>query len=189
MSGILPEELRGRSFTYQEALKHGLTQYSVQKLLESNDIERVERGLYQSTEVDLSDEDLYRRAVKTVGEPAVVCLLSALSYYDLTDTIPKRVWLMVPAERRSRSRNIKLYRARDPNWTDGVVVQKGYSITSFERTIVETLALRSMISPRLGINALKQAISEKRTTTDKILRMADTLDIKHRVLPIIEALS
>lgn len=189
MLKTLPKSLSKKPFTYQEACKCGLTQYAIRKFLEDGVIERLERGLYRSVGEDLSEEELYRRAVKRAGKPSAVCLLSALSYYELTDTIPKKVWLMVPAGKRIKSPNIKLYRARDPRWKVGVVTQDGYSITSLERTIVDSLTLKTLVAPRLGIDALKRAIFGKQTTAAKILKISDMLGVKHRVLPTIEALS
>ena len=189
MSDCLPKALKDKPFTYKEASAHGLTQYSIQKLIVSGVIERLERGLYRSIGEDLSDEELYRRAMKIVGKPAAVCLLSALSHYELTDAIPKQVWLMVPMAKRVRSSSVKLYRTRDPNWNIGILSQDGYSITSIERTIVDALTLKALVSPRLGIDALKAAISKKQTSANKILDIADKLGVKHRILPYLEALS
>lgn len=185
----LPKTLQGQPFTYQEACKEGLSQYSIRRFMELGVIERLEHGLYTSTDRDLSDEELYRRAVKRVGKPAVVCLFSALSYYELTDAIPKAVWLMVPKDKRVKSSSVKLYRARDPRWKVGIVSKEGFSITSLERTIVDALTRKALISPRLGIDALKTAISNRETSANKILQIASDLGVKHRVLPYIEALS
>ena len=189
MINSLPKTLQGKPFTYMEACNQGVTQYAIQKLLKSGVLERLEHGLYRSVDEDLSDEELYRRAVKRVGKPAVVCLLSALSYYELTDTIPKQVWLMVPKEKRVKSLSVKLYRARDPQWKVGIVLKEGYSITSIERTIIDALTLKALVSPRLGVDALKVAISSKRTSANKVLQIASELGVKHRILPYIEALS
>jgi len=185
----LPKSIQGKPFTYKEACKKGLTQYAIQKLLEAGVIERLERGLYRSVDEDLSDEELYRRATKRVGKPAVICLLSALSYYELTDNIPKQVWLMVPKEKRVKSSRVKLYRARNPQWKVGIVTKDGYSITSLERTIVDALTLKALLSPRLGVDALKSAIARKNTSANKVLQTATQLGAKHRVLPYVEALS
>lgn len=189
MEKQLPEELLLRPFTYQEALAEGLTRHRIRVLLESGEIERIERGLYQVADIDITEEEQYIRALKKVGEPSAVCLLSALSHYDLTDTIPTKVWLMVDDHKRIKSGYIKLYRARDPNWNVGIVSSENYSITSLERTIVDSLTHTKLVSARLGINALKQAIEEKKSTANKILSVAEELGVKHRVLPYIETLS
>ena len=187
MPKTLPKSLRNRPFTYRDARKHGITPYAISSYLAEGVAERVERGLYRATGGDLTEEDLYRQATMRAGEPAVVCLLSALSHYELTDTIPKRVWLMVEASKRIRSENIRLYRARDPRWKIGVIAKDGFSITSIERTIVDALSLKALLPVRLGIDALKKAIATKKTTASKVMYIADDLGVKHRVLPYIEA--
>ena len=96
---------------------------------------------------------------------------------------------MVPMEKRVRNSSIKLYRSRNPNWRVGIISRTGYSITSLERTIVEALTLKALVAPRLGIDALKTALSKKQTSANKILAIADKLGVKHRILPYIEALS
>ena len=188
MSDSLPKALLRKQFTYHEARDQGLTQYALQKLLNVGAIERLERGTYRTVDEDLSDEELFRNVTKRVGDPAVVCLLSALSYYELTDLIPRQVWLMVPKEKRVKSSGIKLYRARNPRWKIGVISRDGYSITSLERTIVDAMTLRAVISPRIGIDALKAALTTRKTSANKLIRIAAELGVKHRILPYIEAL-
>jgi predicted transcriptional regulator of viral defense system len=188
MIANLPPRLKRAPFTFKEALAEGLTQYRLKLLLSSGEIERLERGLYTAAYQEPSEETLFIRATKRVGTPAVVCLLSALSHYELTDAIPKQVWLMVPKEKRVKSSSIKLYRARDPMWRVGVASHGSYSITTIERTIVDTLTRKAIISPRIGIDALKRAIATKKTTATKVLSLASAMGVRHRVLPYVEAL-
>lgn len=185
----LPKSLQSKTFTYSEACESGLTKYAIAKLIESGELERIERGLYRAVGEDLSDEELYRRAIKKVGEPAAVCLLSALSHYELTDIIAKQVWLMVPAEKRIKSSNIKLYRARDLKWRVGIDSHRGYKMTSLERTIIDSLTLKTIISPRVGLDALKRAIANKKTDVSKIIKVANALGVSHRIMPYLEALT
>ena len=189
MTKSLPIPLEGRPFNYQEARKTGLTQYALRRLLNSGELERIDYNLYRATGEDLSEEELYRRATKKVGKRTAICLLSALTYYGLTDTIAKQIWVMVEASKRIKSPNIKLYRARDPRWKIGIVEKQGYSITSLERTVVDSLTLKSVVSPRIGIEALKKAISNHQTTASKILEIASRLGVKHRILAYIEVLT
>jgi len=184
----LPKKLQGRPFTYSEARQCGLTQYRLNYLLKQNEIERIERGLYQETGIDFSDEELFKQATKLISSKSAVCLLSVLSYYELTDIIPKKVWLMVPASKRTNHNNIKLFRTNKPNWNIGVISKRGFKITSIERTIVDCLTNKSVISVRLGIDALKLAIQDKKTTVTKVLNMAVALKVKHRILPYLEVL-
>lgn len=185
----LPKKLQNRPFTYTEATESGLSQYQLNCLLKQDEIERVERGLYQATGIDFSDEELFKQATKLISSKSAVCLLSALSYYQLTDIIPKKVWLMVPASKRTKHNSVKLFRTNKPNWNTGIVSERGFKITSVERTIIDCLTNKSVISVRVGIDALKLAIQTKHTTGTKILNMADALNVKHRVLPYLEVLA
>lgn len=188
MLRTLPESLRDRPFTYREAVSLGLSQYAIHKLLAAGEIERIERGIYQAVGGDISDSELFRRAVKKIGEPSAVCLLSALSYYHLTDVIPDRVWLMVSAKTRTASRNIRLYRTRDPRWKIGIVAEDGYSITSVERTLVDALTNKAVLPVRIGLDALKRAVGEKQTSISNVIVMSKSLGVLHRILPYVEAL-
>jgi predicted transcriptional regulator of viral defense system len=116
-------------------------------------------------------------------------LISALFQYGLTDTIPKKTWIMVPAIKRSQHSILKLQRIKDPRWNTGIVEQNGYCITSIERTVVEALCARNRIGTQIAIEALRKAVNSKKTSLAKIMSMAKQLDVIHRILPYIEALS
>ncbi len=64
----------------------------------------------------------------------------------------------------------------------------GYLITSLERTIVDAIILKKKFG-NLGIEALKKALKEKRTTASKIMDMASKLDADELVLPYLQALT
>jgi hypothetical protein len=64
------------------------------------------------------------------GDSVAVCLLSALAFHGLTDEIPKKVWLLVPENKHSAHRDIRLLRSRNPHWKMGIDAQNGYRITN-----------------------------------------------------------
>jgi hypothetical protein len=96
---------------------------------------------------------------------------------------------MVPMSKRTRHGDLKLLRARNPEWNIGIKEEKGYSITTIDRTIVDCLHYRARIGSQIGISGLKKAVSLKKTTLGKIMDMAVKLGIGHRILSYIEALS
>lgn len=185
----LSKSLRKSPFTFQEALSRGITRHALRGLLDSGVVERVSRGIYQCIDADVSEEEQFRRAIKIVGKPSAVCLLSALSYLHLTDSIPDRVWVMVPVDKRTRSDDIHLYRTRNPHWDVGIEKESGFSITTIERTLVDCIAARSKLPLRLGIEGLKLAVEEGKTTTARILDMSLQLNVKDRILPYLEVLA
>lgn len=182
--------LPNRPFSYQEALKLGLGQHIVKKLLAQGLIERLSRGVYQlATRAAGVDEDLYRAATLRCGLPSSVCLLSALEHYNLTDQITKKVWMLVPDVKRIRARELKIIRSRCPKWDIGIKKTKYYWITTMERTIIDCLVYKRIVGSQVALAALKQAVAQKKVKLGSLYDMAKRLKVEHRVRSYIEALA
>lgn len=187
--GQVPPELQKRLFTLRDARKSGVSRYSLAKLVSEGTVELVARGVYRLSKGDLTEEDQFRIAVLRVGTPSAICLISALSYHGLTDTIPRKTWIMVPASKRSIYSDLQLFRTRNPKWQVGTEKHEGYSITNVERTVVDALCLRARIGTQIATEALRRAVQSKKTSLGKIMDMGKRLGVAHRIRPYIEALS
>jgi predicted transcriptional regulator of viral defense system len=185
----LPPKLQEKPFTVSQAAKQGLSFYELGKLVSSGTVEQIARGIYRAAGGDIGEEEQYRMAILRVGTQSAICLLSALSHYHLTDVIPKKTWVMVPGQKRTSDRTLKLFRARNPHWKIGIQKEDGYSITTIERTLVDCLTQRSRLGTNTSVAALRTAIESKKTTLSKVLEMAKELRVVHRILPYIEALA
>jgi len=185
----IPLKLREKPFTLNQAIKQGISRYGLNKLLAEGKIELLVRGVYRVAQNDYSDEDQYRVATLRVGTPSAICWVSALSHFELTDTIPKKIWIMVPVTKRSKQADFKLLRTRNPQWNIGIEKRDGYAITNIERTVVDVLCARKKIGTQIGTEALRKAIRSKKTTLGKIMEMAVKLKMDHRIRPYIEALA
>ncbi len=184
----LPNNLKKGLFATQKALENGLTKKKLTWLLEKGVITRLTRGIYCHVEYNLAEEDQAILATLIVGQPSAVCLLSALSYHQLTDIIPKRVWIMVPVEKRTRHSKLRLYRTANPQWDIGIQKEKGYWVTNLERSLVDCLVQKKLLGTQTAVEALRQAITDNKTTLDKVLKMASRLKVEHRIIGYIEAL-
>ncbi len=176
-------------FTFREIKGLGVTQSQLNQLLETEKVVRLRRGVYVLSGADLSDEAQFRAATMRVEGPSAVCLISALAFYGVIDEIPKKTWLLVPENKHSAHKDIRLFRSRNPNWKIGVESHKGYKITNIERSIVDALAMKRTLGFTIGVSALKTALKQKKTTLDKVIKMAVQLGVVHRVMNYIEALS
>lgn len=174
--------------TTKELERQGISRNEIQGLVQAEKILRIGRGVYQLSEVELSDENQYRAATKRIKGPTAVCLLSALAHYNLTDEIPKRVWLLVDANRKSYLKDVRLFRSHKPRWKVGIMEAEGYRITTLERTIVDAILYQHKLGT-LGTDALKKALSAKQTTASKIMEMAERLGVAERVLPYLQVLA
>ena len=175
--------------TRKEILSAGVSLWGLQSWLNEGLIERVSRGVYRvATEIpeDRIFDQQFRNATKVVGSKSAICLLSALEYYHLTDHITDKVWMMVPQDKKSRSRLVYLLRTRAPKWTVGIIRKEGFRITSVERTLVDSLIYPKRIDRPTAIKAVQTALKKKMTTLSKLGQMARDLGVRDRLNPIFE---
>lgn len=186
----IPKMLLTEPFTYNEALLAGLNQYSISKLIEEGEITKLDHGIYCISSLDIDQEVEFSLATKKVGAPCAVSFLSALSFYDLTDVIPKQVWLTVSEDKRTRSKNVKLFRTRAPYWSVGIVSNSipSYLITSKERSVVDCLSHPRVFPEKVGIEALKALLSTDPSAGGKVLKMATALGVADKVREILKVL-
>jgi predicted transcriptional regulator of viral defense system len=187
----LPKSLENKTFTLAQALSQGLSKYALSLLIEKGSLERVTRGVYRSSHLDTTadPEESYRLATLLCGKDSAICLLSALEHYGITDSIPKKTWVLVPHIKRVTTKNLKLVRCRDPKWNAGIVCHKTYSMTSIERTLIECVIYKRLIGMDVALRAFKVALQKKLTTLAKIYQTAQDLAMTHRIQSVIEVLS
>jgi predicted transcriptional regulator of viral defense system len=187
----IPKELMGSVFTPEKARKNKVSYSKLKRWLKKGVAEKLERGVYRiasSNQEDHNSLEMLSLATARIGQPCAVCLLSALEYYHLTDEISSQVWLLVPRNKRSVHEGFRLVRTSDPQWNIGIEKHQGFAITSLERTLVDALVHTRYLGKMLGIEALKQALSEQKTTLEKVTRMASRLGVFNRIQPVIEVL-
>ena len=179
-----------RPFSAQEALSLGLSKATLTRRVATGQFDRLSRGVYQiSGRDDETGEDRYRMATLRCGTPSAVCLLSALEHYHVTDQITQQVWVLVPEPKRVASKELKLVRARNPQWDVGIRKTKHYWITTLERTLIESLVYKRLIGSQVALGAVKQAVAQKKVRLSKLYDMAKKMGVEHRVRPYIEALA
>lgn len=121
-------------------------------------IERLARGVYRVAEAD-SDIgiDLEDLVLITVSIPrGVICLLSALYYYDLTDQIMREHWIAVPNCDHSPKRPYtRIIRMRNITLGQTTVRIGKYTVKIFdrERTVIDAFRY---LSHEIAIKALQR---------------------------------
>ena len=80
-----------------EFIKEGITATTVARLLEKGLVHKLSRGLYQLPDAATDANHALAEAAKRVPK-GVICLVSALAYHQLTDTIPHSVWMAIGPE-------------------------------------------------------------------------------------------
>lgn len=175
-------------FTYSDAINATITPSQFRQYCLQKKIIKLSRNTYTTLQTDLSVDAQFQAASAYLKTPAIVCLLSALSYYELTDLIPKQIWLFVASTKRSRRQDLKLIRRTDMRLDIGIIDHNGFQMTSIPRTLIEMVWYDTYVGTQTGIQAIKTAISEDKTSLNDIMNLAKALKMKSKLMPIIQTL-
>lgn len=160
---LLTPLLNKPSFTSKEANILGVSASLLSHYMKIGKLKRIRRGVYQA--IDYQNPEAFRWAdlIETVHSinGGVVCLISALAVYDLTEEIPRQHWIGIRHGTSVRSvRQIKIVRFRDLDLGKIEIELEGARIPIFdrERTIVDSFRL---LSRETAIKALKSAVVKR----------------------------
>jgi len=154
-------------FTLTEAESIGLSRQDVAKLVKEGKLLRMERGIFSHPKAKVDREIDFQIACTKLGSDVVVGGLSALFFYNLIEQVPQQVWVLVPQNKKTKSRFYRLIRTKTP-LDKGIVEADGYKIVSLERAIIEGFKLATKIGERTAIKAARSAIQQNQTTLKKI---------------------
>lgn len=150
-------------FSAHDARMAGISPSRLSYYIKRKLIERVGRGVYRGVnakiKVDFQWEDLILTA-KSVSN-GVICLVSALALYELTEEIPRAYWIAIPhattAPKRKRARFIRM-RDIDTGKTNLKFGGETIAIFNRERTIIDAFRYLTL---EIAIKALRSAIKQK----------------------------
>ena len=155
-------------------------------------LERIGRGIYKAvnidTGLDLGVEGLVLTAMSIPR--GVVCLISALCYYELTDQIMREYWIAIPNKDKSPKRShARIVRMRNLILGQTQVKIGKFKLKIFdqERTIVDAFRY---LSHEIAIKALQEylkPIKGRKPDLQKLSEYAEALKVK--ITPYILALT
>ncbi|HAB98824.1 MAG TPA: hypothetical protein DCE71_03270 [Parachlamydiales bacterium] len=154
---LLDRLLKEPLFKASEARSMGIPSRMIAYFCQKGVIERVGRGVYRvieaSSGVDLDFEEL----VLTISSipRGVICLISALCYYKLTDQIMREYWIAIPNSDKSPKRpHTRIVRMRNMSLGVRTVKMGKYKVKIFdrERTVVDAFRY---LSGEIAIKALQ----------------------------------
>lgn len=172
--------------------KAGISRQYVYRLCDSGVLRRIGPGLYMRADAEIS-ENISLATVARRVPAAVVCLLSALRYHELTTQIPHRVWIALPPRSRVpvisglalsvvQFSGTALSDGVEAVELDGVFVR----ITTPARTVVDCFKYRNKIGRDVAVEALRDAMDEGKATLGEIIRFAEMRRMSEVMRPYLE---
>lgn len=166
----------------------------LRRLCERGILERTERGVYRLVDAPTTEFHSLAQVSKRVPK-ATVCLLSALSFHDLTTELPHAVWIMIDRNARvpaSIQQRLEVVRASGAAREHGVETRRlegvPVKLTSPAKTVADCFRYRRHVGLDVAMQALKSYVETKHGTIDELIEAAKADRIYSFLRPYLEIL-
>ncbi len=164
------------------------------RLVATGRLERVSRGLYRLPNSQITEhESLF--TIATLVPQAVICLLSALQFHELTTQLPRQIWIAAPRGSHAPKISyppIKMIQYSDTAYSEGIEVVEREKIKiqvyNVEKTIADCFKHRHKIGLDVALEALKEAKLKKKIDMNELWRFAKICRVTNLIRPYLEAI-
>lgn len=186
-----------------EFAEEGITAATIARMRENGLVNQLARGLYQLPDAITDTNHSLAEAAKLVPK-GVVCLVSALAFYQLTDTISRSVWIAIgPKDRRPAINHppLQIVRFGDKVFQPGIDVHRIESVPvriyDPAKTVVDLFRYRQSAGKRyqkapglnIALEGMREALRQRKATPSAIAEYATQAGIWKTLQPYLEAMT
>jgi predicted transcriptional regulator of viral defense system len=172
----------------------GVTRKRLSSLVASGELLRTARGLYLSPELAITEHHSLAEAAKRFPQ-AVICLLSALQFHELSLEMPHQIWIALPKGARiprPKDMSLRVMRFSEPAFSEGIETHRiegvEVKIYSPAKTVADCFKFRNKITTAVAYEALQNAWKENMATAAQLVRSAKTCRVYNVMRPYLETL-
>jgi len=181
-------------FRVSEAVKAGVHPRTIYTMLDKELIVRLGRGMYRFADMpSMGNPDLATVAMKI--PKGVICLISALSYHEMTTEIPHEVYLALPRGAEPPRLNyppLRIFWFSYPAFEEGIeqhdVDGIPMKIYNPEKSLADCFKYRNKIGLDVVLEALKFYRQRKRFKADDLMHFARICRVEKVMRPYLEAM-
>jgi len=172
----------------------GLSRMQIRELVDQGLLQKTQRGLYTATDFPI-DAQASLAEVAARSPRAVICLLSALRFHELTTENPSDVYVMLPVgSQRPRMTHPRL----EVFWSSPATYEAGIEehvisgvtvkITNPAKTVVDCFKYRSKVGINVAVEALRDAWWKKKARADDLWKFAEICRMRNVMRPYFESI-
>lgn len=184
----------GRIIRFSDILDAGFHPDTIKHLVDKNRIIKPARGLYTlESNMPKQHPDLVLANLQAPG--GVICLISALSFYNATSDIPSHVDIALEkgaGEYRINYPPVKYYHFSSKSYSAGISMHQidGYRVKIYNlaKTIADCFKFRNQIGIDTATEGLKIAVTEHNVHPNKIMEYARICRVHNIIKPKLETL-
>ena len=184
----------GGVMSTKDILQSGIHRRTLYAMRDTGLLETISRGRYRLAGLPpLSNPDLTTVALRVPR--GVICLLSALSFHELTTQVPHEVYIALSRgseEPRIDFPPIRVFKFSELAFTEGVKTYEvdgvPVQVYSPAKTVADCFKFRNKIGMDVAIEALKLYRKEPGFNVEELMHFARVCRVENVMRPYVEAL-
>jgi predicted transcriptional regulator of viral defense system len=192
-----PEEIFlscGGQLRMSEALGRGISRYMLYALRDRGVVKQVSRGVYRLVDLPaINNPDFVTVGLRVPN--AVICLVSALAYHEITTQVANGVSIALPKESRSPSLDyppLTVHRFSKAAYQSGIETHLidgvPIKIYSPEKTLADCFKFRNKLGMDVVLEALKLYKVRKKFNPQELIRYGRICRVERVMRPYLEVL-
>ncbi len=169
----------------------------IANLVKESVIEKIKPGFYRLSDYSFfKDVNVSLISVCKAEPKGVICLLSALDYYEMTDFNPSEIYYAIPHSEKSKTiinPPVKTFYFRERFYKPGIeVIKTKYGeirIYNKEKTVCDMFRYRNKLGEELAMQALKNYLDQKKKSIASLVKFAEICQVKTVIMPILKSLT
>lgn len=179
----------------QELREAGISAQTIARAVENGEIERISRGVYQKSGAEIEENQILAEAAIRVPK-GVIALVSALAFHDLTDQMPRRVWMAIGASDWAPVQSyppLRMVRFTEAYLRQGiehhVIAGVQVPIYSISKTLADLFRNPRLVDRSVAVEGLRAALQQRKATPSAIAQGAKAGGAWKVMQPYLEALT
>jgi predicted transcriptional regulator of viral defense system len=176
------------------ATRLGIQKHILYEMYQSGELVKESRGLYSLSNMQpLGNPDLIH--ISLLVPKGVICLISALHFYELTTQIPHSVYVALPKnilKPRIDYPPLEVFWLLPKPYSAGIdeIMMDGLKVKIYnkEKTIVDCFKFRKRIGEEIALEALKDYLGKPRIDIHQLMKYAKINRVERIITPYIKGL-
>ena len=173
----------------------GVPRIYLSRLVKEGSLERINRGLYQLPEKEITEHFTLIQAAKKVLH-GVICLLSALSFHEFTTQLPHQIWIAIKRgkwEAGIRELPLRIFEFSGKSFHEGIEERtiEGVIVRVYNpaKTVADCFKYRNKVGLDVALEALRECRRERLCSNDGLWYYAKVCRVANVMRPYLEAMA
>lgn len=168
----------------------------IASLVKEGTIEKIKPGFYRISDFSyFKNVNISLVTVCRADPKAVICLLSALDFFEMTDFNPSEIYFAIPHSYKKKiiiNPPVKTFFFRERFYNPGIQIIKtkygDVKIYNREKTVCDMFRYRNKLGEDLAAQALKNYLKQKNKSIATLMKYAEICQVKSVITPILKGL-